>query len=508
MEQTCSYCKYRQQEQTNDQSCSKWVKGGDLNQPCDKNGLGENPGETDHNCSLINCPSYCQFPFPKNVYNESLNQFYGVNNQVLPSLKDNNTLLNQYISSATTESNLDDDLKNPYNRSNKPQNLNLKCGKLATPKAGQELNPPSLPTASNLREAIQEGGSVSLTGVDWSSIKNTEALRQIGATITGNTVTINGNQVPLSNNGIELEWWNSQYSDEELKNILPESMRSYQDLESIHLSTGGVLENVFPEHNVNNMVVEEVSDWLRKRDIQILNEQGFVPPTTGSILSIASLFGVDSDSATNREFEECMNNLMRTDHNDDEFMQRINSYQHISDLGKPNNRDDLLYVESKILRFLTIDPIEVGECLDLVYLTDTICTKGLSSNTLQLLGIMLHMDTNETTDDTHVKVVTHRLMKYVPDLLHKMIDISEYYEQQSCQKITHNTQLLREMYMDLFVKNRTMNFVFPDFGLGNFFKDFQSNIITKTILLLVFAYLFTHILALFKINYNINDINK
>ena len=105
MEQTCSYCKYRQQEQSNDQSCSKWVEGGDLNQPCDKNGLGENPGETDHNCSLINCPSYCQFPFPKNVYDESLNQFYGVNNQVLPSLKDNNTLLNQQIESINQENN-------------------------------------------------------------------------------------------------------------------------------------------------------------------------------------------------------------------------------------------------------------------------------------------------------------------------------------------------------------------------------------------------------------------
>jgi hypothetical protein len=113
------------------------------------------------------------------------------------------------------------------------------------------------------------------------------------------------------------------------------------------------------------------------------------------------------------------------------------------------------------------------------------------------------METDTTTNDSHLDIVLHRLIKYVPDILHKIIDIAEYYEEQSCQKITHNTKLLRKIYTDVFVKNRSMNIVFPDFGLDNFFQGFQNNIFTKTILLLVFTYIFTHILSLFKVNYNI-----
>ena len=502
----CRYCKYRIQGDSNNQSCSKWVTNGNLSEPCDKNGLGENPGETDHNCMLLNCPSYCQFPFPKNVYND-MDEYYGSDNQISESLKDDPDRLNTYISGAIDPSGMIDRIKTSYNRSNKPTDLNLKSGELATPNENQTLNSPPIPTASSLREVVQEGARTSLVGIDWSSIKNTAALRETlddGGIISGNVYTVNSRDIPISNNGIELEWWDSQYTDDQLKMALPESTRRYQDLESIHLSTGEILGDVFG-HTRNNMVIEEVYDWLRKHDIEILNEREIMPPTMGNIFTITSFFGVDSDSATNREFEECMNNLMKTDHEDDEFMQRINMYQHISELGKQQNRKDLLYVENKILKFLTINPIDVGECLDLIYLTDKICNKGLSSNALQLLGIILNMETDNTTNDSHLDIVLHRLIKYVPDILHKIIEFAEYYEEQSCQKITHNTKLLRKIYTDVFVKNRSMNIVFPDFGLDNFFQGFQNNIFTKTILLLVFTYIFTHILSLFKVNYNIKQ---
>ena len=48
-----------------------------------------------------------------------------------------------------------------------------------------------------------------------------------------------------------------------------------------------------------------------------------------------------------------MNQLMMTEHDDDEYIKRINTYNNLTDLGDPNNRKDLLYVEAKIIKFLS-----------------------------------------------------------------------------------------------------------------------------------------------------------
>ena len=38
---------------------------------------------------------------------------------------------------------------------------------------------------------------------------------------------------------------------------------------------------------------------------------------------------------------------MMTEHDDDDHLRRINSFENLTDLGDPNNRKDLLYVEAK-----------------------------------------------------------------------------------------------------------------------------------------------------------------
>ena len=59
----CLNCKYLLvNDDSSDQSCSKWVKINNTNIPCPE-------GETT-DCTKMECPSHCQFPFPKEVYKE------------------------------------------------------------------------------------------------------------------------------------------------------------------------------------------------------------------------------------------------------------------------------------------------------------------------------------------------------------------------------------------------------------------------------------------------------
>ena len=69
----CNLCRYIESETNpNKQTCSKWVNNNDFNLPCRP--VGGNPGDapTDDNddCQLMDCPSHCQYPFTKQVYND------------------------------------------------------------------------------------------------------------------------------------------------------------------------------------------------------------------------------------------------------------------------------------------------------------------------------------------------------------------------------------------------------------------------------------------------------
>ena len=195
-----------------------------------------------------------------------------------------------------------------------------------------------------------------------------------------------------------------------------------------------------------------------------------------------------------------------TEHDDDEYLRRINTYDNLTDLGDPNNRKDLLYIEAKILKFLIIEPSEIGDCFDIVYLTDEVCQMGLTSNPTQMMGKFLKMNTDNVDDgkyDDKMRLITKRLLKYLPNIIEKIIDISEYYEGQKCNDELHkNTTLLKEIHSSLFTENN-MKIDLPKLGIGDFFRDFEDNIYTKMILLIFIAYVVTQFIKLFTVNFNL-----
>ena len=109
---------------------------------------------------------------------------------------------------------------------------------------------------------------------------------------------------PLSEDGIELEWWNRTYTEEELKQAIPENIRQFQNLNVIHETTGGILQYIFEDHTVQNMVIEEVYDWLRKRRIEVDESIKENLQENEKKFTMARFFGITTDEATNFEFEE------------------------------------------------------------------------------------------------------------------------------------------------------------------------------------------------------------
>tara|TARA_Y100000590_G_scaffold209878_1_gene237812 strand:- start:2282 stop:3826 length:1545 start_codon:yes stop_codon:yes gene_type:complete len=509
----CNFCRYIQNEVNHEkQSCSKWVNKDDYDLPCTPtNGNpGDQPNEGD-NCLKVNCPSHCQFPFTKEIYKDPTDNHYDVFG-VLPDyryLNENPNDLDQYIEYSTSHENIKNEYIN-YDNENVPSDLNLKCGELLTPEEGNIFNFPELPNSEGLRQTITYNIELLNKGIDWSTIKRTDKFNDLyneEINSIENTVTINDYTIELSDNGIELEWWDkTKLSEEELKKPLPPTLMEYQNLENIHQITGGVLEYVFPNHSVNNMVIEEVYDWLMKNDIESEVNQEQMESIQNKQFTMSQFFGISQNDVLNRDFEICMNQLMTTEHDDNEYLKRINTYTHLSELGDPNNKKDLLYVEAKILKFLIIDPSDIRDCFNIVYLTDEICKRGLTSNATQLMGYFLKLSTDNVNDEKYndnMRIITVRLLKYLPDIINKIIEIAEYYESQKCnQEIHRNTKLLKEIYNSLF-QEQLITIDLPSLGMSDFFRDFKENIYTKIILLIFVAYLITQFIKLFTINVNL-----
>lgn len=511
----CNFCGYRiNQDNPNIQSCSKWVRADDYNLPCTPSDgeVGGPPTSDSDNCINIDCPSHCFYPYTKDVYNSpaSDDEYYD-SVGLFPDynyLFDNSDALSAYVRHASNPELLKADIRQ-YDNQNVPQDLNLQCGPLATPDDGETLNFPPLPTEEVLREIINYKVDIQNRGINWGTIKYTDKLVELyGSDINDaqTEVVIGTFTVPITPNGIELEWWERQQLNEnQLMAPIPSNIAIFTSLDNIHEMTGGILEYVFPGHSRDSMVIEEVYDWLMKNNIDSMMGDVVIPEDG---FTMGGFFGVTSDEVTQRDFEICMNQLLITEHDDNEFIRRINTYSNLTELGESANRKDLLYVESKIIKFLTLQPYEVSKCFDIIYITDEICEIGLTKNPTKMIGQLLKLNTDNIDDENYsenMRIVSNRLLKYLPDMINKIISIAEYYENKKCNNELHkNTILLKEIYTNLFKNNLMNDFIFPNLGITEFFEDFQKNIFTKIILLLFISYLITQLIKLFKVNVSIN----
>jgi hypothetical protein len=213
---------------------------------------------------------------------------------------------------------------------------------------------------------------------------------------------------------------------------------------------------------------------------------------------------IDGDDSGGKR---CFNGLFEIDGDNKVNIEKIKKMKNLYELGDSNNRDELMYVENKIKKFILTDPHHISECLDLYNFAQDFCNTGLTNELIPLLGKIINLDT-ETSDDFEedMKVVENRLGKYVPEIVKKIIDISEKYEKNNCSDLSGNTMILKKLYPRIMKKNASYEeYEMPkiDFDIKGFIEGFQTNMLTKTIFLAFLAYIVGKIVSLFSVNYNV-----
>jgi len=322
----------------------------------------------------------------------------------------------------------------------------------------------------------------------------------------GNYLTVpNGTDIiPLSNNGISLQWWKDGVTGDLVPLDDPQLIQ-IGDTASIITKTFGTIQNN-PLYNYlqSNPIPNYDFSRICQQQLRDADISSVLAPTGEDNFIFSFLLNVGPDAEQNRSFERCMNRLMRTPgDNDKRMVSSIQSLTSISDLG--DNPELLDYVERKIKKFLSLRTDQFDKCIEKIEISDNICSDGLFPNAMDMLSRILDMETgrvgNSDTDleESKIKVASDRLLKYVPQLLKKILEISDNYENDYCGSVSPKTQLLQEIYDNLFKKEISLNI--PDLGLGGFFEEFDNyGIIGKVVLMLFFVYILTQVVALFKVN--------
>ena len=179
------------------------------------------------------------------------------------------------------------------------------------------------------------------------------------------------------------------------------------------------------------------------------------------------------DSAGKR----CFNNLFEIEGDNSVNIDKITSMRHLYELGDSNNMEELMYVENKIKKFILTDPHHISECLDLYNFAQDFCETGISNELLPLLGKIVNLETNGGEGfEENMKVVENRLGKYVPDIVEKLIEISEKYEKNNCSDVSDNTMILKRLHPRIMKKNASHEeYEMPeiDFDVKGFIEGFK-----------------------------------
>ena len=225
------------------------------------------------------------------------------------------------------------------------------------------------------------------------------------------------------------------------------------------------------------------------------------------VFKLIDIFMFSDEDSTNYDLENRLNFLLDTGMDEEEereTVNRIGNYTTIEQLGK--NPKDVEYIENKIKKFLGTSKEDLVDCFLLSngeY--GDICNDGFSDRPMRILSRLMSLQSDNSFLEEGLyeeKIVIKKLVRYVPNLMKKILDISEKIEQTRCDMVSKKTLLYKEIYKDLFIDSHMMKMQLPDLGISSFLEDFNRNIYTKIILIVLVTFLISKIISLFKININ------
>ena len=253
---------------------------------------------------------------------------------------------------------------------------------------------------------------------------------------------------------------------------------------------GGYLDKPSPD----KIIMEEIYEaW-----IELTNFKRTTPSASDALdgLSIQSFFEGQPSSI---EFEMCMNNIFDSelydkykDH-DYNIQGRISKHTDITQLH-PREID---YIEDKLKIIATLNPEHAMECMNILNIGEMICDKGVSDRMLKMGYLVMHiigldkMNLDKIKPGTRkyqkLKHILDRLTPYIRRAVKKIIEISKYYEKQTCGYESASTHILETIYDDVFEKTKEVDINIQGLDLipTYLIKDTNMMEFARTIILLI-----------------------
>ena len=252
--------------------------------------------------------------------------------------------------------------------------------------------------------------------------------------------------------------------------------------------------NALDSPSPDNILMEEIYEaW-----IELTNFKRNTPSASDALdgLSIQSFFEGQPSSI---EFEMCMNNIFDNQlHNkykdhDHNIQGRISEHTDITQLH-PREID---YIEDKLKIIATLNPEDAMECMNILNIGEMICNKGVSDRMLKMGYLVMHiigldkMHLDGIQPGTHkyqkLKHILDRLTPYIRRAVKKIIDISKYYEKQTCGFESASTHILETIYDDVFEKTKEVDINIQGLDLipTYLIKDTNMMEFARTIILLI-----------------------
>lgn len=242
----------------------------------------------------------------------------------------------------------------------------------------------------------------------------------------------------------------------------------------------------------DNIIMEEIYEaW-----IELNNFKKGQPRSMDTLdnLGINNLFEGQPSSI---EFEICMNNIfddvLYNKHYDHDIQENISKHTDISQL----TNQEVDYIEDKLKIISTIDPEKAMNCMNILNIGEMICDKGVSDRMLKMGYLVMHiigldkMNLKGISPGSEkyqkLKNILDRLTPFIRNAVKKIIEISKYYENQTCGYESASTHILETIYTDVFEKTKEVDVNIQGLDLipRYLIKDTNMMEFSKTIILLI-----------------------
>jgi len=199
---------------------------------------------------------------------------------------------------------------------------------------------------------------------------------------------------------------------------------------------------------VNSIIYEEANDyWLSEFD-------RLDPETETDESGIRAFSDLLSGLSIDSNFESCVNEVLNTGEDDHKIQQRILNYKKITDFGN----EDLNYLQAKLRRIILVKEPDVNECMNMLNISESVCTTGVSDKMLQIGHLVfsiigankIELVELDIDDRYHLNKMVTKLGPLLPRAIKNIIHISKEYETRICNKPSNTTLLLERLYLDLY----------------------------------------------------------